>query len=83
MYTDGVTEAKAPTVLLEPDDVAGVVESCPPEPAAELARCIEESVIDEEAGPPPDDIAILVLRALQRRAPAQARGGAAARFSAD
>ena len=83
MYTDGVTEAKAPGVLLEPEDLARVVEKCPPEPAAQLARCIEESVLDEEQGPPQDDIAILVVRALATGGDERARGGAAARFSAD
>ena len=83
MYTDGVTEAKAPSVLLEPEDLARVVEKCPPEPAAELARCIEESMFEEDQGPPQDDIAILVLRALATGDPARSRDGAAARFSAD
>ena len=83
MYTDGVTEAKAPGILLEPEDLARVVERCPQEPAAELARCIEESMVDEDEGPPQDDIAILVLRAVPDGESASARGGAAARFSAD
>src|SRR5205823_1726090 len=41
LYTDGVTEARAPDLLLEPSDVARVVQDCPPSDAADLARCIE------------------------------------------
>ena len=54
-------------MLLEPSDVARVVQDCPPSDAADLARCIEESVLDEERPAPQDDIAILVIRALDER----------------
>jgi serine phosphatase RsbU (regulator of sigma subunit) len=83
LYTDGVTEARAPTVLLEPPDLARLVERCPLNGAADMARCIEESVLDKEQTVPQDDIAILVVRALGAEETAVARGAAAARFSAD
>jgi serine phosphatase RsbU (regulator of sigma subunit) len=83
LYTDGVTEAKAPTVLLEPPDLARLVEGCPLTGAAEMARCIEEAVLDKEQRTPQDDIAILVVRALSAEESVVARGGATARFSAD
>jgi serine phosphatase RsbU (regulator of sigma subunit) len=73
LYTDGVTEAKAPDVLLEPSDVARVVQGCPPGDAADIARCIEEAVLDEERPTPQDDIAILVIRALDEGRTSRAR----------
>jgi serine phosphatase RsbU (regulator of sigma subunit) len=83
LYTDGVTEARAPDVLLEPEDLARVAERCPAGPATETARCIEKSVREDEPGLAQDDIAILVLRAHTREDPGRVEGGAAARFSAD
>jgi sigma-B regulation protein RsbU (phosphoserine phosphatase) len=83
LYTDGVTEARAPDVLLEPEDLARVVERCPPGAADEMAQCIEDAVLEGEPRTPQDDIAILVLRALSGGEAAPARGRAGARFSAD
>ncbi|MFL5883686.1 MAG: PP2C family protein-serine/threonine phosphatase [Thermoleophilaceae bacterium] len=83
LYTDGVTEARAPEVLLEPEDLARLLERCPHGKASDTARCIEEVVHGDAPASPQDDIAILVLRASARRGAAAARGGAAGRFSAD
>jgi hypothetical protein len=83
LYTDGVTEARAPDVLLEPKDLARVAERCPPGDAAATAHCLERSVRAEEPGLPQDDIAILVVHALSRDETAAVQGGAADRFSAD
>jgi PAS domain S-box-containing protein len=78
-YTDGVTEAAAPDVLLEPRDVARMVDACPEGDSSDVARCIEEAVLDEGRPTPQDDIAILVVRALSAE---EAPIGARARFSA-
>ena len=83
LYTDGVTEARAPDVLLEPEDLARLVQRCSHQAASDIARCIEDAVPREAAASPQDDIAILVLRASGERRGATARGGAADRFSAD
>ena len=62
LYTDGVTEAHAPDHLLETADVARIVEECDAADAAELVRCVEETVRGMASGLPSDDIAMLALR---------------------
>jgi serine phosphatase RsbU (regulator of sigma subunit) len=79
LYTDGVTEAQAPDLLLEPRDVARMVDGCSSCDASETARRIEEAVLDEDRRSPQDDIAIVVVRALSVQ---EAPLGAEARFSA-
>jgi serine phosphatase RsbU (regulator of sigma subunit) len=79
LYTDGVTEAQAPDILLEPRDVARMVGEWRMCDASETARRIEQAVLHEDRRSTQDDIAILVVRALSARETAL---GAEARFSA-
>ena len=63
MYTDGVTEAHAPERILEPEDIARLLEDCAGGDAAELVKCIEDAVAAMGSGrPSSDDIAMLALR---------------------
>ena len=62
LYTDGVTEAHAPDHLLEPEDVARIVERAAPGDAADLVARVEEEVRSLGPGLPGDDIAMLAVR---------------------
>jgi serine phosphatase RsbU (regulator of sigma subunit) len=67
LYTDGVTDAAAPTRILTPDALADVLKACAGLDAASIAERVEHAATAaiEEGGPalePRDDVAILVLR---------------------
>jgi PAS domain S-box-containing protein len=72
LYTDGVTDARAPDRILDTDDLAELVRSCAGEGAAVTAERIERTVADGLAGEPRDDIAVLVIEAQGARAGAEA-----------
>jgi PAS domain S-box-containing protein len=66
LYTDGVTDARAPDRVLSPADLAGMLRECAGLDAAAIAERIERAAT-APAGPgaggePRDDVAILVLR---------------------
>ena len=63
LYTDGVTDARAPDRILDTDDLAELVRSCAGAGAAVTAERIERAVSDSLAGEPRDDIAVLVIEA--------------------
>jgi PAS domain S-box-containing protein len=63
LYTDGVTDARAPDRILDTDDLAELVRSCAGAGAAVTAERIEQTVADGLAGEPRDDIAVLVIEA--------------------
>ena len=63
LYTDGVTDARAPDRILDTDDLAELVRSCAGAGAAVTAERIERAVSDALAGEPRDDIAVLVIEA--------------------
>ena len=63
LYTDGVTDARAPDRILDTDDLADLVRSCAGEGAAVTAERIERKVSEGLAGEPRDDIAVLVIEA--------------------
>jgi PAS domain S-box-containing protein len=63
LYTDGVTDARAPERILDTDDLAELVRSCAGAGAAATAERIESAVADSLAGEPRDDIAVLVIEA--------------------
>ncbi|HEX8645961.1 MAG TPA: SpoIIE family protein phosphatase [Thermoleophilaceae bacterium] len=73
LYTDGVTDARAPERILDTDDLADLVRSCAGAGAAVTAERIERTVSDGLAGEPRDDIAVLVIEA---NGPAAAAGAA-------
>jgi serine phosphatase RsbU (regulator of sigma subunit)/anti-sigma regulatory factor (Ser/Thr protein kinase) len=62
LYTDGLTDAYAPERIVTTEDLAALLEGCRGRPAAEIARTITESVLDDRERQPRDDIALLVLR---------------------
>jgi PAS domain S-box-containing protein len=63
LYTDGVTDARAPERILDTDDLAELVRSCAGAGAAVTAERIEQTVAGGLAGEPRDDIAVLVIEA--------------------
>jgi PAS domain S-box-containing protein len=70
LYTDGVTDARAPERILDTDDLAELVRGCAGAGAAVLAERIERTVSEGLAGEPRDDIAVLVIEAQGVRADA-------------
>ena len=72
LYTDGVTDARAPDRILDTDDLADLVRSCAGAGAAVTAERIEQTVSEGLAGEPRDDIAVLVIEAQGPRVDAAA-----------
>ena len=66
LYTDGVTDARAPERVLSPADLAGLLHECAGLDAAAIADRLEGAAIAPAGGDssaePRDDVAILVLR---------------------
>jgi serine phosphatase RsbU (regulator of sigma subunit) len=68
LYTDGVTDARAPERVLSPADLAGLLRGCAGLDAAAIAERVEKAAtaplpgLDSVSGEPRDDVAILVLR---------------------
>jgi serine phosphatase RsbU (regulator of sigma subunit) len=60
LYTDGLTEARAPDVLWDPARLAGAVAAAPAEPA-ELVEALVAAALPPGAAPR-DDLAVLALR---------------------
>jgi PAS domain S-box-containing protein len=60
LYTDGLTEARAPLALWGPEELAGAVAAAPPEPAALVDALVAAAVPPDVT--PRDDLAILALR---------------------
>jgi PAS domain S-box-containing protein len=67
LYTDGVTDARAPERILSPDDMAALLRSSAGAGAARIAGRIEDAVTGGGAGEPRDDIAILVISVEPKR----------------
>ncbi|HKP91303.1 MAG TPA: SpoIIE family protein phosphatase [Thermoleophilaceae bacterium] len=61
LYTDGVTDARAPELILAPDDMAELLRGSAGCPAPEIARRVERAVTEGAAHEPRDDIALLVI----------------------
>ena len=59
LYTDGLTDARAPVEILDEDRLAELVARAPAQTGAELAEFLEASVTRGED--PRDDIALLVI----------------------
>ncbi len=66
LYTDGVTDARAPDRVLSPADLAGLLHECAGLDAAAIAEGVERMATAPAGGDAPaeprDDVAILVLR---------------------
>lgn len=69
-YTDGVTEARAPELLLDVEQIGARLGPCGPG-ATELARCVERIALEVAGGSPRDDLAVLVARLDDERPQAQ------------
>jgi serine phosphatase RsbU (regulator of sigma subunit) len=63
LYTDGVTEARAPDRVLEPDQLRAALAAAPRAPAQRVVEHLAAVAVGKEGEPPRDDIAILALRA--------------------
>jgi len=74
LYTDGVTEARSPDgTFFGEDRLRHLLGNCAGCDAAALARRIKGVVLDFQEGYPRDDLAVLVLRASDKAAPADQR----------
>jgi serine phosphatase RsbU (regulator of sigma subunit) len=62
LYTDGVTEARAPTRVWGMNDLVGFVGQHEPLRAAAIAERIERGALSAQADEPRDDVAIVVLK---------------------
>jgi stage II sporulation SpoE-like protein/MASE1 protein len=62
VYTDGLTDAYAPTRTLDVPKLGAMLETCHGLGAQEIAAHIEAAVLDLDAAEPRDDIAFVVLR---------------------
>jgi serine phosphatase RsbU (regulator of sigma subunit) len=62
LYTDGLTDARAPQVVLSEQDVAALLAEAGQLEGQELAQFLESRAT--RGGEPRDDIAILVLEAV-------------------
>jgi serine phosphatase RsbU (regulator of sigma subunit) len=62
LYTDGVTEARAPERVLEIEDLHAALRKAP-DSAARIVERLAALAVGKEGTPPRDDIAILALRA--------------------
>jgi serine phosphatase RsbU (regulator of sigma subunit)/anti-sigma regulatory factor (Ser/Thr protein kinase) len=71
-YTDGVTEAAAPRILLDDGDVAALVAATAASGPAAVVERLERNAVEIADGAPRDDIAALALM-LPRTAPVVAR----------
>jgi serine phosphatase RsbU (regulator of sigma subunit) len=61
LYTDGLTDARAPERILSTQDVAAGLKRAGARTSQELAAAAEELALGDEAPAPRDDIAILAL----------------------
>jgi serine phosphatase RsbU (regulator of sigma subunit) len=75
-YTDGLTDAHAPSHVVSLQELAIALRDCAGRDASEIARGLTRAVVDSDAGEPRDDILLFVLRippTLEPRATAPAR----------
>jgi PAS domain S-box-containing protein len=62
LFTDGLTEAGAPSRVMTPEALVELAASCSGHDADEIARRIEEHAVALQAGTARDDLALLVVR---------------------
>jgi sigma-B regulation protein RsbU (phosphoserine phosphatase) len=70
LFTDGVTEARAPKRIWGASDLAGFVGAHEPLRASAIAERIERGALSAQADEPRDDVAIVVLKVTAGGAPA-------------
>ena len=63
LYTDGITEARAPERVLEPADLRAALRGAAGQPAQRIVEQLAALAMGKEGTPPRDDVAVLALRA--------------------
>lgn len=63
LYTDGITEARAPERVLESEELQAALRSVHPPTAQRIVEHLAALAVGKEGTPPRDDIAVLALRA--------------------
>jgi serine phosphatase RsbU (regulator of sigma subunit) len=63
LFTDGITEARAPERLLELEDLRAALSAIPAESSQQIVERLTAFAMGKEGTPPRDDLAILALRA--------------------
>ncbi len=63
LYTDGITEARAPQRVLSPEDLHKALRNVPAGSAQRIVTQLAALAMGKEGTPPRDDIAVLALRA--------------------
>ena len=63
LYTDGITEARAPSRVLEPEELHRALSAIDAESAQGIVDELTAVALGSEGTPPRDDIAVLALRA--------------------
>ena len=63
LYTDGITEARAPQRILDTSDLLRALGAIPPGSAQRIVEQLAALAVGKEGVPPRDDIALLALRA--------------------
>jgi integral membrane sensor domain MASE1 len=69
LYTDGLTDAYAPSQTLDAADLASLLSSCAGRSASEIADHMLHAALDSHTAQPRDDIAVLVIRIATSAAP--------------
>jgi serine phosphatase RsbU (regulator of sigma subunit) len=63
LYTDGLTDALAPTQMLDENDLLAALSDCRGKSAGEIAQCLEARALSADAKVVPrDDIALVVAK---------------------
>jgi serine phosphatase RsbU (regulator of sigma subunit)/PAS domain-containing protein len=63
LFTDGITEARAPERVIEPEVLHDALAAIPPGSAQRIVEQLAALAVGKEGTPPRDDIAVLALRA--------------------
>ncbi|HKH17567.1 MAG TPA: SpoIIE family protein phosphatase [Solirubrobacteraceae bacterium] len=63
LFTDGITEARAPKRVLDPEDLHDALRAMAPDSSQRIVEQLTALALGNESAPPRDDIAVLALRA--------------------
>jgi serine phosphatase RsbU (regulator of sigma subunit)/PAS domain-containing protein len=63
LFTDGITEARAPKRLLDPEELHDALRAMAPDSSQRIVEQLTALALGKETAPPRDDIAVLALRA--------------------
>jgi serine phosphatase RsbU (regulator of sigma subunit) len=63
LFTDGITEARAPERVLAPEDLLDALSAIPEGSSQRIVERLTALAVGKEGTPPRDDIAVLALRA--------------------